>query len=263
MTDYSTHAPGEFSWADLATTDAAAAKRFYGEVFDVGYVDEDMGPAGTYTRLRRRGRDVAGLYAMPPPLLARGVPPRWLAYVTVADVDAAARQAEALGGRVLLAPLDAHDKGRMAVVADPGGAQLGLWQARASAGAAVMHEPGTLTWAELLSTDVARAAEFLTGLFGWTTRSVATSTGTYTLLATAQRPTAGLLQIPAAWGPMPSQWRVYFAVDDCDAAVARVVRHGGKVSVGPMEVPNVGRFALCADPQGAVFEVLQADAARG
>jgi predicted enzyme related to lactoylglutathione lyase len=262
MTNYSAHAPGTFSWADLATTDPIAARRFYGEVLGVSFVDEGMGPEGTYTRLQQGGRDVAGLYAMLPPQRARGVPPSWLAYVTVADVDAAARRTTELGGRVLLAPQGAHDKGRMAVVVDPTGAQLGLWQARASVGAGVMHAPGTLTWAELLSTDVARATEFLCGLFGWAARAVDAANGAYTLLATAQGPTAGALQIPAAWGGMPSQWRVYFAVDDCDAAVARVVRHGGALCSGPLEVANVGRFAMCADPQGAVFEVLQA-AARG
>jgi predicted enzyme related to lactoylglutathione lyase len=257
MTDVTRHPHGAFSWADLATPDPDGAKRFYGELFDLSFVDETMGPEGTYTRLQRGGRDVAGLYRMLPQQRGHGVSAYWLPYVTVDSADAGAERAAALGGRVLLPPLDAHDAGRMAVVVDPCGAHLGLWEARRKIGAEVMHAPGTLTWAELQSTDVAAAVPFLTALLGWEARPVDTGAMIYTLLATAHGPIAGAMQVRPEWGPVPSHWVVYFAVADCDAAVERVRQLGGVVHVPPVELADVGRFTVCSDPQGAIFEVLQ------
>lgn len=262
MTRMTEHEHGAFSWADLATPDPDAAKRFYGELLGAGSVDEGMGPEGTYTRLQRDGRAVAGLYRMLPEQQGHGVPAYWMPYVTVDDVDAVARRVPELGGTLLLKPLDAHDKGRMAVVVDPSGAHLGLWTARSSCGAQVMKEPGSLTWAELLSRDVEAAKAFLCGLLGWRAQVVDMGGTNYTLLANAKEPVVGAMQVAAEWGPVPSHWVVYFGVHDCDEGAERVRRLGGKVHVPPTDIPEVGRFAMCADPQGAVFAILQ-DAPRG
>jgi uncharacterized protein len=258
MTHVTKHPHGTFSWTDLATPDPDAAKRFYGELFNLKYVDESMGPEGVYTKLQRNGHDVVGLYKMLPDQQAHGVPAYWLAYITVDDVDAAAAKVEGLGGKLLLKPFEVHDNGRMAVIIDPSGAHLGLWQARRSCGAEVMHEPGTLTWAELASTDVKAAVKFLTGVIGWQTEIMEMGDMQYTVLATAQGGVAGAMQAMPEMGPVPSHWTVYFAVDDCDASAARVQSLGGKVYVPPQDIPGVGRFAICADPQGAVFAMLKA-----
>lgn len=114
---------GAFSWNELMTTDADAAKDFYGKLF--GWVLEDM-PTNDlhYTMAKAGGTAVAGIMGMPPE--AGKMPPSWGAYVTVDDVEASARQAEALGGRVVLAPRDIPDIGRFCVICDPQGAAISL-----------------------------------------------------------------------------------------------------------------------------------------
>jgi len=114
---------GAFSWNELMTTDVNAAKTFYGELF--GWTLEDMKTCDMgYTMARAGDKEVAGIMAMPPE--AGDMPPTWGAYVTVDDVDASAKQTEALGGKIMLAPRDIPDVGRFCVICDPQGAALAL-----------------------------------------------------------------------------------------------------------------------------------------
>jgi len=114
---------GAFSWNELMTTDVDAAKIFYGELF--GWTLEDLKTCDMgYTMARAGDKEVAGLMTMPPE--AGDMPPTWGAYVTVNDVDASAKQAEALGGKIMLAPRDIPDVGRFCVICDPQGAALAL-----------------------------------------------------------------------------------------------------------------------------------------
>jgi uncharacterized protein len=114
---------GAFSWNELMTTDVGAAKTFYGKLF--GWALEDMKTNDmSYTMAKAGDKEVAGIMAMPPE--AGGMPPTWGAYVTVDDVEASAKQAEALGGKIVLAPRDIPDVGRFCVICDPQGAALSL-----------------------------------------------------------------------------------------------------------------------------------------
>jgi len=114
---------GAFSWNELMTTDVNAAKTFYGELF--GWALEDLKTCDMgYTMARAGDKEVAGIMAMPPEV--GEMPPTWGAYVTVDDVDASAKQAEALGGKIMLAPRDIPDVGRFCVICDPQGAALAL-----------------------------------------------------------------------------------------------------------------------------------------
>ena len=89
-------------------------------------------------------------------------------YVTVADVDEAAKRAEALGAKVLAPPFEVMDAGRMAVLQDPTGAVFQVWQATKHIGAKILNEPGALCWSELTTRDTKAAESFYTKLFGWT-----------------------------------------------------------------------------------------------
>lgn len=114
---------GAFSWNELMTTDVSAAKAFYGELFGWDMHDDqtcDM----TYTMLKAGGKEVGGMMAMPPE--AKGTPPAWGGYVTVSDVDIQAKQAETLGGKIIMPPRDIPNIGRFAVISDPQGAMLTL-----------------------------------------------------------------------------------------------------------------------------------------
>lgn len=114
---------GAFSWNELMTTDVSAAKAFYGKLF--GWALEDMEVCDmSYTVVKAGDKEVAGIMGMPPE--AGDMPPTWGAYVTVDDVEASAKEAEALGGKIVLAPRDIPDVGRFCVICDPQGAALSL-----------------------------------------------------------------------------------------------------------------------------------------
>ncbi len=116
------YAPGTFSWVDLATTDAAAAKSFYTGLYGWETEDTDAGDGAVYTMCRIDGDAVCGLFEMSEEMRATGVPPNWTSYVTVADADAAAARAKELGGGAIDDAFDVLDAGRMAVLKDPQGA---------------------------------------------------------------------------------------------------------------------------------------------
>lgn len=112
---------GAFSWNELMTTDVAAAKRFYGEVFGWQYKDEPMGDT-TYTVVSAGGKEIGGIMTMPP--AAGEMPPVWGAYITVDDVDETAEKVAAAGGTIHVAPQDIPGVGRFCVIQDPQGAYI-------------------------------------------------------------------------------------------------------------------------------------------
>lgn len=127
MIDFADAAPGRFCWADLATHDAARAANFYARAFGWTARRARAG-GGEIVRLALGGRDVASLYQLNGELRARGVPSHWTAYLRVADADAAVLRVAASGGRLVVAPFDASEDARVALVEDATGALLGLWQ---------------------------------------------------------------------------------------------------------------------------------------
>jgi uncharacterized protein len=123
MTDISQQ-QGAFSWCELMTTDTAAAKDFYSQLFGWAIVDRPM-PGMMYHILNVGDREVGGLMAMPPDVPAT-VPPRWGVYVTVDDVDASVKLVEQLGGLVKQPPMDIDGSMRFALIQDPQGALLSI-----------------------------------------------------------------------------------------------------------------------------------------
>ncbi|MDI1483787.1 VOC family protein [Polyangium sp. y55x31] len=252
MTVKSSYAPGQFCWADLTTTDPAAAKAFYTALF--GWTAEDMPlPGGAYTMFRKREHDVAGLGGQPPEEQSRGIPPHWNIYVSVADADAVAAKAAELGGNILAPAFEVMESGRMAIVADPTGAVFFLWQPKKHIGATLWGEPGAPSWFELQTTDPEKAKAFYTALFGWSTGGDAT----YTEWIVGGEHVGGMLKIDPSWGPVPSNWGAYFTVESADDTVAKARELGAKVYVAPKEIGGGGRFAVLADPQGAMFSVYE------
>jgi predicted enzyme related to lactoylglutathione lyase len=260
MTILTQHAPGTFCWPELGSTDQAGAKKFYSALFGWTAADVPMGPdAGFYTIFKKNGTDCAALFTLQPEMLKQGIPPYWGAYIAVSDADPTAKKAKELGGTVIMEPFDVMGTlGRMAVIQDPTGATVSVWQAKDHIGAGVLDENGALCWTELMTTDPARARGFYTGLIGWTTQDMPMEQGTYTLF---QRPggvnAAGMMKLPPQMQGAPSNWQSYFQVSDIQQTTAQVTQMGGKVMVPPTPIPNIGSFAVYADPQGAVFSVLQ------
>jgi len=244
--------PGRPCWVDLGTSDPAAARSFYGEMFGWAAEVDPRPEAGGYAQFTNDGHSVAGVG----PIFTEGMPPSWTTYIATADVDATAAEVSANGGTVLMPPFEVLDAGRMAVFAGPDGAVAGLWQARRHTGAAFVTEPGGWNWSQLLSSDKPAAVAFYGAVFDWRRREDP-DWGEYLGLGEAGNEIAGATQMGEEFPPeVPSHWQVCFLVDDADAFAARAEALGGTPH-GPVEdAPMGGRRISLADPQGASFLVM-------
>ena len=248
---------GRFVWHELATTDVKKSAAFYSELFGWKTTEEPMGPT-TYTMLKQGTTSIGGITSLTP-----SEPPHWRMYCTVADVDAAAKKATELGGKVLYAPSDIPTVGRFAVVADPQGAVLLPFLP--SQPADTTPEPegpppvGTFCWDELMTSDPAKAAEFYTAIYGWTTKEQELGAhGTYRTLLRGERMTGGIMSLPMPG--IPPQWGTYVAVASVEDTVKRVESLKAKVLVPPSDIPGMGRFAVFGDPLGATLSVFHGNA---
>jgi len=249
------HLPGTFCWTELSTPDAAGAKAFYGELFGWATNEVPMGPDGaTYSMMQVEGRDAAALYQ---PAAGDGSPAHWRSYVAVASAEETARRVTDAGGRVLAAPFDVFDAGRMAVAEDPTGAVFAVWQARNHPG--WLNDPGGVVWSELLTRDTATAAQFYARVFGWAAEAQF-GPMPYTVFKVSGRQVGGMMPIAEEGGPVRPRWNVYFGVADCDASVERIKVLGGRLLAPAVDVPDVGRIAQVADPQGAAFAIMKSAA---
>ena len=245
---------GQPCWADVTSPDVGGAAAFYSALFGWEAATDQREEAGGYTMLSLRGKPVAA--ASPPP--QENIPPHWTVYLAADDVDAVAARVRDAGGSVLMEPFDVLDAGRMTMAADPGGAVFGVWQAGAHHGSALAGEPGTMNWAEVQTRDPAAVRAFYERVFGFGSETMDMGgAGDYVLLKVGERPVAGVIEIGAEWGDVPSNWSVVFQVEDCDAAVDTVRELGGGVLVEPREIEGVGRFAVVSDRFGAVFQVIK------
>jgi predicted enzyme related to lactoylglutathione lyase len=260
MAEMTAHAPGTFCWVELATTDQEAAKRFYAGLFGWSPQDLPIGEGMTYTMLHHHGREAGALFRMRPEEAA-SAPPHWTSYVAVESADATAARARELGGTFIHEPFDVMDVGRMAVVRDPQGAILSVWEAGRHGGVGVKGEPGAMCWNELATTDAAGAGAFYGGLFGWKRHEQEMGSMTYTtfLRGDREQPEAvgGMYPLSPAMAGVPPHWLPYFMVEDADATATRAGELGATLVVPPTDIPNVGRFAMIRDPQGAAFAVIR------
>jgi len=185
-------------------------------------------------------------------------PAAWGTYVNVDSADDVAAKVQANGGRVLMAPMDVFDAGRLAVFMDPAGAVFGVWQPGAHKGAGLVNEEGTFGWSELVTPDQEGAKAFYTAVFGWEPTRISAENGPpgYTVWSVEDRRVGGMMGKPEGKPPeVPPYWNVYFIVADTDEAVARAQELGGRLAFGPFDSP-AGRIAVIADPAGARFSVI-------
>jgi uncharacterized protein len=245
--------PGTPNWVDLGTTDVNGAAAFYGQLF--GWTLEDLGPdAGGYGIFYKDGKQVAGVGPATDP--DRGT--SWAIYFATDDADTTAARVEKNGGKVIMAPMDVMDQGRMAVFQDPTGAYFSVWQPGQHKGAELVDAPGAMYWAELMTTDVASAAAFYNAVFGMSIREVDMGGGMmYTLLKVGDANVAGLMAPGPGEGSAPAHWAVYFAAEDTDATADHAVQLGGSETV--RDDSPAGRFAWLIDPQGGKFCVIKPD----
>lgn len=249
--------PGTFCWVELGTSDSDGAKKFYTELFGWTFDDKPVGPGMVYTMLQLDGKDVGALYELMPEMKAQGIPPHWLSYALVDSADESAAKAKELGATLAKEPFDVMAVGRMAVIQDPTGAVFALWQAGTHKGAGVVNVPNSFCWNELMTTDTAQDGDFYSGLFGWGKDTQNFGPIEYTMFSNGDRPAGGMLKITPEMGPIPPNWLVYFAVDDCDAMTQKATELGGKTMKPPDDIPGIGRFSILVDPQGAAFALIK------
>ena len=257
MTNIDKHPAGSFCWIELGTTDQTAAKNFYGSIFGWTPNDNPMGPGEVYTIFKLEGRDAAGGYTLRADQRAQHVPPHWMLYIMVDNVDASAAKVPQLGGKVIVAPFDVMDAGRMAVIADPAGAYFCLWQANRSTGTQIAQVHGTLCWADLSTPDPERAKAFYSGLFGWQLMVGEKDTSGYLHIKNGEHFIGGVPPAAHRQPGVPPHWLAYFQVDDVDATANKAKEMGAKLFLPPMSMEGVGRMSVIADPQGAVFAIFK------
>jgi predicted enzyme related to lactoylglutathione lyase len=152
--------------------------------------------------------------------------------------------------------MDVLDAGRMAVLRDPDGAQVSVWQPGRHQGYEVHSEPGAPIWSELMTRDVAGARSFYGQVFGWTSQEEHFDGVPYTIWKRGGRLVGGALEMDESW-PEDAQphWMVYIATADCDATARRCADLGGTVWHPPGDI-GPGRCALLEDPAGGAFSVI-------
>jgi uncharacterized protein len=256
MANVDKHAPGTFCWAELATSDQNGAKKFYQSLLGWTPEDHPMGPDFVYTMFNLEGRNVGACYTLMPDMVAMGIPPHWLLYVSVANADETAAKVVPAGGKVLKEPFDVMGFGRMAVLQDPTGAVIAVWQPMMHQGFGIEGVPGTLCWADLSTPNPTAAAPFYKAVFGWEVEAGQDSSG-YLHIKNGERFIGGIPPAQHRNPNAPPHWLSYFLVENCDASTAKAKGGGANVYVEPMSMEKVGRWSVVADPAGAVFALFQ------
>lgn len=251
--DITTGAP---CWIDLMTSNTETARQFYGELFGWDFQTGDQEKYGGYITANKNGKLVAGIMQKQEEQAA--MPDTWSTYLRTDDVAATAAAVKANGGQVYVEPMDVPEQGHMAFFGDASGAAIGVWQPREMHGYELVAEPGAPAWHELHTKDYAAAVKFYEDVFGWNTDVMSdTPEFRYTTLGAGREAKAGIMDasgyLPAE---VPSNWQVYFAVENADTSIEKAVGMGATLVDGPDDTP-FGRLATLADPTGAMFKIVQ------
>src|ERR1051325_10557080 len=205
------HAPGSFCWIELATTDQAAAKNFYTSLSGWSVTDFPMGPGQFYSMFSLEGRNTGAAYTIDPEKM-KGVPPHWVIYVAVESADETAAKAAAAGGKVIAGPFDVYDFGRMAVLQDPTGAHISIWQAKMHSGVGITGVPGTFCWADLSTPNPDGAKAFYESVFGWQIAPGEHDTSGYLHIKNGEQFIGGVPPAQHRNPNAPPHWLIYILV---------------------------------------------------
>ena len=253
-----TRTTGTPTWLHLLTTDFESVSAFYTELF--GWEFEDSGPQfGHYAMISKDGGLVGGAQPVPE---SEGANSAWSVFLAVDDLDARLTRATEHGASVVVPAGDAGPAGRFAILSDPTGAIVGMWEAGDTEGYAFTGQAGTPVWFEVLTQEFEASKAFYTDVFDFRPTAMQTpmdndadSEASYVTNGPESEASSGICNVrgfvPESEG---SWWRAYFAVDGCEQAIQAIERLGGKLLDGPEDSP-FGRIATVADPAGASFQI--------
>lgn len=250
---------GRFCWHELMTTDPAGAIKFYGKL--AGWTAEAHPGDPTYQVLIARGKTrIGGVMELPQQARQMGSPSHWVPYIEVSDVDETVRKATAMGGRTYVSPNDIPNMGRFAILADNQGATIAVY--KGADGLSPDPEPGLgeFSWHEMLAGNLDAAWTFYHALFGWEKREAMDmgEAGVYQIFRNAggTRDLGGMYTKPKDMPGAP-HWLCYITVPSAAKSGDYTTRNGGKVLMGPMEVPGGGHIINGMDPQGGAFATFE------
>jgi predicted enzyme related to lactoylglutathione lyase len=251
---------GDFIWYELMTPDAEGAKTFYDAVigWDIG---EGAAEYQGYRMINSGGSFAGGVLPLTDEMQQHGARPTWLGYIHVGDVDRSVEAIERAGGKVLMTH-DIPNVGRIAMVADPQGAPFYVMkpippEGRENEASDVFSSDkiGRCSWNELSTSDPIAARRFYGEQFGWTSDEFMPmgEMGEYRFIDHHGQ------RLGAIAGTSPGQhphWRYYFRVPSIAKAKETAEANGGKIAMGPMEVPGGDHIVIGIDPQGAEFALV-------
>lgn len=254
-----------FCWVELACTNMAKAKNFYGSVMGWKFKDDKMPGGGVYTQIKLGNKGlVGGLYEFSAPATkgkkakAPSLPAFWGSYVATKNIEATVQKAKKNGGNVALEIMDLGQSGRISVIQDPVGAMLGLWEKKKQGGfGAALDKAGTAAWNELLTPNEKESLQFYNKVFNWKLKDHAFNDLSYSYFTAKDKQVAGLMRLKPELGEIPSHWLVYFNSDDVDKSTKLVVKEGGQVLFPPTSFKGVARMSVVMDPEGASFALIK------
>ncbi|MFS4092171.1 VOC family protein [Streptomyces sp. AF1A] len=239
-------------WADAMFSDIEGAKKFYADVLGWTF-GESTSEYGNYTQAYVDGKAVA---AVVPPMPGQEGQSQWCLYFASPDAAATAEKVRENGGEVLMEPMQVGDFGTMCLAREPSGAVFGVWQAGTHEGFEETATPGAYCWAEVFTREPEKADAFFSAVFPYRMKDIVDDAVDFRMFDVGEETVLGRMRMTDDFPPeVPSYINVYFAVDNCDEAVARATKLGGILRFGPMSSP-FGRFAALSDPQGANFSVI-------
>lgn len=251
-------------WYELMTTDPAKVAPFYREVlgWSVATGGDHLPNGARYGMIGRAdGGQAGGVLTMSGDMCEQGARPAWLIYFDVDDTDEACAKAQELGAAVQMPPVTMDNVGRMAMLADPQGTSFYVItptppEGSEPDGESSVFSPevtGYCAWNELNTQNADKQEAFYSQLFDWeVTGEMPMPDGhTYKFVNNGELPLGAVCSMKPE--SVPSQWLPYFRVTDIDAAKDAVQANGGKVEMGPHEVPGGDYIIVGFDPDGAAL----------
>jgi uncharacterized protein len=258
MPNFDSHPAGNFVWFELSTSDPAGAKQFYSSLLGWEAEDMPMGPDMTYTMFRLECRDTAGAYSMKPEDRQLGIPPNWLLYISVDNADSAVASSLEHGGSAMSPAFDIPNVGRMAVLQDPVGAIVAIFQPGHHKGVGIYGENNAFCWADLQTPDRERSAKFYGSVFGWKlVPGKDKDAGGYLHIVNGEQYIGGFPEPRNLPPSVMPHWLPYIQCADCAAQTARAKELGGSIIMPATIVEDQLSYSVVADPQGAVFALFQ------